>query len=121
MNSKIHPVLYKYYLRLHSTLGAEIVHRRTRKSCMCIEIIFYCDSIQVITGRINSLREAEACGFWVICRPQTQRGHTVYNNHRVYQLFLSPVHPKKIRESEHTVTPLNSALTSFRTRSSANG
>lgn len=121
MNCKIHPVLHKYYLRLHDTMGAEIVHRRTRKSCMSIEIIFYCDGLQVVTGRINTLREAEACGFWVICRPQTQRKHMIYNNRRVYQLFLSPVHPKKIRESEHIITPLNSSIASSRTRSSANG
>ena len=73
---------------------------------MCIELVFYCEQILVMTGRLNTLPEAEKCGFWVICRPQTAHGHTFYKDRRVYQLFLSPVHPKKRREMCKTVTPL---------------
>ncbi len=106
MNNNIHPILYKFYLRLRDQLGAEMVHRRKRTSAMCIEVIFLCDGISVITGRLNTLSEAEKWGFWVMCRPQTKRGYTSYKGRKVYQLFLTPVHPKKRREMIKTITPL---------------
>lgn len=111
MNCKIHPLLYHYYVQLHETLSVEMVHRRKRENTMCIEIIFGCEEFMVVTGRLNSLPEAEKCGYWVICRPQTKRGHTLYKGHRVFQLFLSPVHPKKRRETQRTITPLSSVST----------
>ena len=108
LNCKIHPVLYKAYLQLHAELGAEIVHRRKRTSNTCIEIIFYHEDLAVLLiGHINTLKEAEKCGFFVICRPQTKKGHTFYKGRRVFQLFLSPVHPKKRRATRTTVTPLH--------------
>ena len=106
MNCNIHPVLYHYFLRLQDTMSAEMVHRRKRSSITCIEIIFWCDGLKVLTGRINTLPEAEACGFWVICRPQTNPRRAIYKDHKVYQLFLSPVHPKKRRETKKVITPL---------------
>ena len=106
MNCKIHPVLYHFYLKLKDTLGAEIVHRRKRTSSMSIEVIFYSDEMLVATGRLNTLPEAEKCGFWIICRPQTKPDRMFYKGHRVYQLFLSPVHPKKRREMTKIITPL---------------
>ena len=110
LNCKIHPVLYKFYLRLHDTMGAEIVHRRKRASNMCIEIIFCSERLACfISGKINTLPEAEECGFRIICRPQMKKGHTVYKGHRVYQLFLTPVHPKKRR----AVQPQIASLASF--------
>ena len=109
LNCKIHPVLYNFFLRLKDTLCAEIVHRRKRSSAMCIEVIYWCDSSHVMTGRLNTLPEAEKWGFWVICREQTKRRHMFYNGHRVYQLFLSPVHPKKQREMRQVITPLSAA------------
>ena len=54
MNCKIHPILYRFYLRLKATLGAEIVHRRKRTSSMSIEVIFYSDEMLVMTGRLNT-------------------------------------------------------------------
>ena len=106
MNNKIHPVLYDFYLIIHQTLGAQIVHRRKRHSPMCIEIIFDTPIPIIPTGRLNSLREAEACGFWVICRQQTKGKHAFYKGHQVYQLFLSPVHPKKRRAIKPVIIPL---------------
>jgi hypothetical protein len=103
MNCKIHPILYDFFLRIHDTLGAEIVHRRKRNSATSIEIIFYCDDFLIMTGRLNTLPEAEKWGFWVICRLQPNK---FYNGHQVYQLFLSPVHPKKRREMQTTITSL---------------
>jgi len=100
MNCKIHPILYNFYLHLQNTLGAEIVHRRKRTSDMSIEVIYYNDSFGVPTGRLNTLPEAEKWGFWIICRPQTNKQHMYYKEHRVYQLYLSPVHPKKRREKQ---------------------
>jgi len=108
-NCKIHPVLYHFFLRLKDTLGAEIVHRRKRKSSMRIEIIFWNEELALFTGRVNTLKEAEKCGFWIICRPQTSPKHMFYKDHRVFQLFLSPVHPFKRREQKTNITPLSAA------------
>ena len=105
MNNNIHPILYAFFLHLKRLLGAEIVHRRKRRSNMCIEIIFNTDLLRAPTGRLNTLPEAEDCGYWVICRPQTKRGHTIYKERKVFQLFLTPVHPKKRRESIRFITP----------------
>ena len=102
-NCHINPVLYAFYLRLKNTLGAEIVHRRKRKSNTCIEVIFYDEIYKYLKGRLNTLKEAEECGYWVICRLQSKRGHEVYHSHQVFQLYLSPVHPKKRREAAHLI------------------
>lgn len=104
MNCNIHPILYNFYLRIHDTVGAEMVHRRKRRSKTCTEIIFHCDKFLVKTGRLNTLPEAEKCGFWVVCR---LKPNTFYHDHQVYELFLTPVHPKKRREMIKTITPLH--------------
>ena len=70
MNCKIDPVLYDFFLTLKQTLGAEIVHRRKRILQTCIEIIFNNDLLPAPSGRLNSLRDAEKCGFWIICLAQ---------------------------------------------------
>ena len=111
LNCKIHPVLYIFFLRLKDTVGAEIVHRRSRSSSMSIEIIY--DSVEIfslLTGRLNTLPEAEKCGFWIICRPQTNPKRMYYKGRRVYQLYLSPVHPKKRRAIQPVITPLFTAF-----------
>ncbi len=59
MNCNIHPVLYRFYLHLKDTLGAEIVHRRKRTSNKAIEI--NCSSLpfilrNVAAGKRSSLR-----------------------------------------------------------------
>ena len=97
-NNHIAPELYSFYLRLKQTLGAQIVHRRRRASNTCIEIVFHTALFQHLSGRLNTLSEAEACGYWIMCRRQTKRGHSIYHNRAVYQLFLTPVHPKKWRK-----------------------
>ena len=102
-NCHINPVLYDFYLRLKELLGATIVHRRKRKSNNCIEVVFTDDLYRHLNSRLNTLKEAESCGFWVICRLQTKRGHSVYHGRQVFQLYLSPVHPKKRLESLHLV------------------
>ncbi|MBQ6723309.1 MAG: hypothetical protein IJQ84_02210 [Paludibacteraceae bacterium] len=96
---KIDPILYDFYLALNNRIGATIVHRRKRPSSTCIEIIILNESIDTYTGRLNTLKEAESCGFWVISRVQKGK-HAVWHGHRVFQLFLSPVHPKKQREQQ---------------------
>lgn len=107
-NCKIHPVLYSFYVRLHNTTGAQMVHRRKRTQSMCIEITFPGKLFaSPPTGRLNTLKEAEECGFWIICRPQTRPKHMFYRGLRVYQLFLSPVHPKKRCATHQTITSLH--------------
>ena len=98
-NNHIHPALYAFYLQLKAELGAEIVHRRRRKSATCIEIIFHNNLFKSLTGRLNTLPEAEKCGYWVVSRLQTKRGHGIWHDHTVYQLYLTPVHPKKRHET----------------------
>ena len=109
MNCNIHPVLYNFYLRLKDVLGAEMVHRRKRTSTKSIEVIYYSDDMLVATGRLNTLPEAEKWGYWIICRPQTKKRYMFHKGHRVYQLYLSPVHPKKRREIIPVITPLHAA------------
>jgi hypothetical protein len=99
MNNNIDPILYNVYLGLHDHFGAIIVHRRHRKSNTSIEIIFTSPAIKEYTGRLNTLKEAEACGYWVISRRQTKGKHLTWRGHAVFQLFLSPVHPKKRHEA----------------------
>jgi len=98
-NNHINPILYAFYLRLKNTLEAEIVHRRRRKSNDCVEIVFHCNLFKDYSRRLNMLKEAEECGYWIICRAQKKRGHTTWHGCRVYQLFLSPVHPHKRHEA----------------------
>lgn len=101
MNNNIDPVLYNFYLSLKKELGAKMVHRRRRKSTTCIEIVFNNDLIKSVSGHLNTLKEAEKCGYWVICRRQTKRGHKSYRGKTVFQLFLTPVHPKKRNEARY--------------------
>ena len=99
MNNHIHPVLYDFYRTLKRNFEAEMVHRRRRKSTICIEIVFHNKLFTSWTGRLNTLKEAEACGFSVICRRQTKKGRDTWHGLTVFQLFLAPVHPQKRREA----------------------
>ena len=108
---KIDSILYNFYLRLKDTLGAEIVHRRRRKSATCIEIIFHNDLYQYVKGRLNTLPEAESWGFWVMCRPQTRRNHGSWHGRAVFQLFLTPVHPKKRNEARYQAAQTSEEVT----------
>ncbi|MBR4706123.1 MAG: hypothetical protein IKP02_11150 [Paludibacteraceae bacterium] len=100
-NNHIAPELYSFYISLKREMGALIVHRRRRTSSTCIEIIFLPPLIKEINGRLNTLPDAEACGYWIMCRRQTKRGHECYHGYAVFQLFLTPVHPKKRNEAKH--------------------
>ena len=100
-NNHIAPELYSFYISLKREMGALIVHRRRRTSSTCIEIIFLPPLIKEINGRLNTLHDAEACGYWIMCRRQTKRGHECYHGYAVFQLFLTPVHPKKRNEAKH--------------------
>lgn len=110
-NNHIHPALYAFYLQLKAELGAEMVHRRRRKSNTCIEIIFHNNLITSLTGRLNTLPEAEKCGYWVVSRLQTKRGHGIWHDHTVYQLYLTPVHPKKRHETRLAQEQLAQSIT----------
>ena len=100
MNNNINPHLYNAYLHLKDTLNAKMIHRRKRKTANLIEIVFLCDAINALSGHINTLKEAEACGFWIVCRRQTGKKHAFYHGLPVFQLFLTPVHPKKALENK---------------------
>ena len=91
----IDPVLYRFYLRLKDGCGLTMVHRRRRKSATCIEVVINISAFASISGRLNTLREAEACGYWVVIRRQAKGKHATWRGKAVFQLFLTPVHPKK--------------------------
>ena len=110
-NNHIAPELYSFYLSLKREMGALIVHRRRRTSSTCIEIIFLPPLIKEINGRLNTLPDAEACGYWIMCRRQTKRGHECYHGYAVFQLFLTPVHPKKRNEAKHLAAPTSLDVT----------
>lgn len=102
---KINPILYGFFLTLRSKLGAQIVHRRKRKSPDSIEIIYAGPLVESLVHRLNSLKNAEKCGYWIICRPQRGK-HQYYRGYQVFQLFLSPVHPKKRNEAKYLAVPV---------------
>ncbi len=106
-NCKIHPLLYKAFLSLKETMGAQIVHRRKRKSNICIEITFLNDLLTCYKGSVNSLPEAEACGFWILCKPQSSKKHRYHKGYLIHLLYLSPVHPKKRLAIMPNITPLH--------------
>ena len=110
----IDPILYNFYLRLNDKMGAVIVHRRRRKSATCIEIVINNDAVKAISGRLNTLKEAEACGYWIVLRRQTKGKHATWRNKTVFQLFLTPVHPKK----RHAAQLLAQSLAKTRTQQS---
>lgn len=60
-----------------------------------VEFIFHSPLIEKVTGRQNTLKEAEACGYWAMVRKQTSPKRQYYKGHQVFQMFLTPVHPKK--------------------------
>ena len=91
----IDPVLYRFYLRLKDRCGLTMVHRRRRKSATCIEVVINISAFASISGRLNTLKEAEACGYWVVIRRQAKGKHATWRGKAVFQLFLTPVHPKK--------------------------
>lgn len=107
MNNNINPILYDSFLHLKNTMGARIVHRRKRNSSNCIEIVLTNVAIKAYIGTVNTLREAEKCGYWVICRRQNKKGRTTYRGMTVFQLFLLPVHSKKRNEAKHLATAVD--------------
>ena len=110
-NCNIHPVLYSFYLLLHKNMGAQMVHRRKRKSSTCIEIIFPAGTgIDFIDGHLHTYKEAEKWGFFIICRPQNSPKHAFYHGHRVFLLYLTPVHPKKRRATQPVISSLETAF-----------
>ncbi len=74
----------------------ELVRRhRGAKNGMYVEFISHSPFVDMISGRQNMLKEAEACGYWVMVRKQTSPKRRYYKDHQVFQMFLTPVHPKK--------------------------
>ena len=96
MNLKLNPVLYKNLCSLRRTFGFRIVPTRgkRRPNANSVDVIITSPLIESLSGRLNSLKEAEACGYWIICRARRGKRRT-YKQHQIFQIFLSPVHPKK--------------------------
>ena len=74
----------------------ELVRRlRSSANGKYVEFISNSRLITMVKGRQNTLKEAEACGYWVMVRKQPSKKKQFFKNHQVYQLFLTPVHQKK--------------------------
>lgn len=93
---KRNKILDEWITKLKENYEIELVRRhRAAANGMYVEFISRSPLIQYIRGRQNTLKKAEACGYWVMIRKQPSAKKRFYKNHQVYQLFLTPVHPKK--------------------------
>jgi len=74
----------------------ELVRRhRNAANGMYVEFISRSPLVKWLSGRQNMLKEAEACGYWVMVRKQTSPKRRYYKGNQVFQMFLTPVHHKK--------------------------
>lgn len=82
-----------------------VVRRHRQKSDKCVDVIFTNDAVTILKGHINSLPDAEACGFWVMLKPRKGKiDKILYKGKLVHSLYLSPVHHKKRRETKSETT-----------------
>ena len=95
MNVKTNPILYRWIKALKEELGIQLVPRREKRQRDYVEFIFSNLLTAQLSGRLNTLSNAEACGYWVIVRRRTTGKRNFYHDHPVYQLYLSPVHHVK--------------------------
>ena len=93
---KRNEILDKWVKIFRNYFEIELVRRhRSAANGMYVEFISNSRLIEMVSGRQNTLKEAEACGYWVIIRKQLSKKKRYYKKHQVYQLYLSPVHQKK--------------------------
>ena len=93
---KRNEILDEWVKVFRSHFDIELVRRhRNAANGMYVEFISRSPLIQWVSGRQNMLKEAEACGYWVMVRKQTSPKRRYYKEHQVYQMFLTPVHHKK--------------------------
>lgn len=93
---KRNEILDEWVKLLKENYEIEPVRRhRSAANGMYVEFISRSPLMQFVKGHQNTLKEAEACGYWVMVRKQLSAKKRFYKNHQVYQLFLTPVHPKK--------------------------
>ena len=123
MNLKIDKTLYQWIRILRNKYQIQLVPRRGKRRANYVEFIIHSKLVKYISGRQNMLPDAEKSGFWVMIRPRTGKNR-YYHDHQVYQLFLTPVHPKKRNEAKHLVPAVdvsfepiaNSVRTNIRVR-----
>ena len=98
---KKNKILQEWIKILKENFQIEIIRRhRNATNGKYIEFISHSPLVKWVSGRQNMLKEAESCGYWVMIRKQTSPKKSYYKNHEVYQLFLTPVHPKKKFENK---------------------
>ena len=97
MNCKMNPILYKWVCILRKQVGIQLVPRREKRRPDVVDLIFTNDFIADLSGHLNSYKDAEQCGYFVILKRLRSAKRGIYHDRRVYQLFLSPVHPKNRR------------------------
>ena len=92
---KRNTILHEWIKVLRYYLTITTINRHSKTNRNYVE--FICDSpiFEQLSGRLNDLRDAESCGYWIMVRPQKSAKKAVYQDHQVYQLFLTPVHPHK--------------------------
>ena len=55
------------------------------------------------------LPDAEKSGYWLMVRPRIGK-KGLYHGYQVYQLFLTPVHPKKRNEAKHILPAVDASF-----------
>ena len=109
MNLKMDPFLRNCIYAMRKYVGITVLPRRHPRSPNCVEVILSNEAITYLSGRLISLPEAEKHGYWLMIRPLTRGRKRFYHGHPVFQLFLTPVHPKK----KHAIRPLVEAAALF--------
>ena len=93
---KRNEILDEWVKAFREHFNIELVRRhRGSANGKYVEFISHSPLMKSVTGRQNMLKEAEACGYWVMVRKQTSPKRRYYKGHQVFQMFLTPVHPKK--------------------------
>lgn len=93
---KRNEILDEWVKVFRENFDVELVRRhRNAANGMYVEFISHSPLVKWVSGRQNMLKEAEACGYWVMVRKQTSPKRRYYKGHQVFQMFLTPVHPKK--------------------------
>ena len=102
---KRNEILDEWVKVFRENFDIELVRRhRGSANGMYVEFISRSPLIQWVSGRQNMLKDAEACGYWVMVRLQKSPKRQYYKGRQVFQMFLTPVHPKKKFEDKILAT-----------------
>jgi len=99
-----HPLIRKWLRILKKKVGILVIRRHREENPNTADYIITNLAFTKIVGRLNTQKEAEACGYWVVSRRQRGKKQ-FYKEKQVFVLFLTPVHPKKKFEQIAALEP----------------